>query len=146
MHLPNECVTTQRRKEGENRKEREKNGRKKKREKAREKEQLTRERGRKRSTQYTLKLTTVSSLELIQESVSCCLLRPLLITINGGGGWFASSATKKVSCNRIRSYWLLNPSQLLVRTTRQLYKGRKWIPCFVFPTVVSSDNWVASLN
>ena len=28
-----------------------------------------------------VKLTTVSSLELIQESVSCCLLRPLLTTI-----------------------------------------------------------------
>ena len=27
-----------------------------------------------------MKLTTVSSLELIQESVSCCLLRPLLTT------------------------------------------------------------------
>ena len=41
MHLPDERVTTQRRKEGENQKEREKEGR---REKAREKEQLPRER------------------------------------------------------------------------------------------------------
>ena len=48
------------RKEGENQKERE-----------RKKEQLLGER---------VKLTTVSSLELIQESVSCCLLRPLLTT------------------------------------------------------------------
>ena len=39
-----------------------------------------RERGRKCSTQYALKPTTVSSLELIQESVSYCLLRPLLTT------------------------------------------------------------------
>ena len=39
-----------------------------------------RERGRKRSTQYALNPTTVSSLELIQESVSYCLLRPLLTT------------------------------------------------------------------
>ena len=39
-----------------------------------------RERGRKRSTQYALKPTTVSSLELMQESVSYCLLRPLLTT------------------------------------------------------------------
>ena len=39
------------------------------------------ERGRKRSTQYALKLTTVSSLELIQESVSCYLSRPLLTTL-----------------------------------------------------------------
>ena len=38
------------------------------------------ERERERSTQYALKLTTVSSLELIQKSVSCCLLRPLLTT------------------------------------------------------------------
>ena len=37
--------------------------------------------GRKRSTQYALKPTTVSSLEVIQESVSYCLLRPLLTTV-----------------------------------------------------------------
>ena len=35
------------------------------------------------STQYALKLTTVSSLELIQESVSCCLLRLLLTSYFG---------------------------------------------------------------
>ena len=29
---------------------------------------------------------------------------------------------------------------------KQLYNGRKWIPGFVFPTVVSSDNWVASVD
>ena len=37
---------------------------------------------RERETQYALKPTTVSSLELIQESVSYCLLRPLLTTCN----------------------------------------------------------------
>ena len=68
-----------RRREREGRKEGRKEGRRT-REKAREKEQLPRERGRKRSTQYALKPTTVSSLELIQESVSYCLLRPLLTT------------------------------------------------------------------
>ena len=46
----------------------------------RERRNSYRERGRKRSTQYALKPTTVSSLELIQESVSYCLLRPLLTT------------------------------------------------------------------
>ena len=40
-----------------------------------------RERGGKRLTQYALKPTTVSSLKLIQESVSYCLLRPLLTTL-----------------------------------------------------------------
>ena len=67
MHLPDKRVTTQGRKEGRKartgRRERKTEGRRT-REKAREKEQLTRERGRKRSTQYALKLTTVSSLEL----------------------------------------------------------------------------------
>ena len=87
MHLRDERVTTQgrkerkkeRKKEGENRKEREKDGRKEN-EGESEREGTANERGRKRSTQYALKLTTVSSLELIQESVSCCLLRPLLTT------------------------------------------------------------------
>ena len=50
------------RKEGENLKEREKEGTATEREGER------------------VKLTTVSSLELIQESVSCCLLRQLLTT------------------------------------------------------------------
>ena len=39
-----------------------------------------RERRRKRSTQYALKPTIVFSVELIQESVSSCLLRPLWTT------------------------------------------------------------------
>ena len=52
------------RKEGENLKERE-----------RKKEGTATEREGESVT-----LTTVSSLELIQESVSCCLLRPLLTT------------------------------------------------------------------
>ena len=85
------------RKEGENCKEREKDGRKEnegeseregtanEREGESEREgtanKRERERERERSTQYALKLTKLSSLELIQESVSCCLLRPLLTTI-----------------------------------------------------------------
>ena len=82
VHLPDERVTTEGRKEGENRKEREKDGRKENEgESEREGTANESERGRKRSTQYALKLTTVSSLELIQESVSCCLLRPLLTTV-----------------------------------------------------------------
>ena len=52
----------------------------------RERKNSYRERERKRSTQYALKPTTVSSLELIQESVSYCLLRPLLTTVFVMGG------------------------------------------------------------
>ena len=67
VHFPNERVTSQGRKEG-------------RREPEGERERRKEVGGRERSTQYALKLTTVSSLELIQESVSCCLLRPLLTT------------------------------------------------------------------
>ena len=91
--LPDERVTTQRRKEGKNRKEREKDGRKEnkgeskregtanEREGESEREGTANEReGESAQLNYALKLTTVSSLELIQESVYCCLLRPLLTT------------------------------------------------------------------
>ena len=82
------------RKEGENRKEREKDGRKEN-EGESEREGTANEREgeseregtayeREHSTQYTLKLTTVSSLELIQESISCCLLHPFLTTRSYG--------------------------------------------------------------
>ena len=74
MHLPDERVTSQGKRRKERRKEKE--GRK-------EGEDL-KERERKKEGTATeregesVTLTTVSSLELIQESVSCCLLRPLL--------------------------------------------------------------------
>ena len=81
VHLPDERVTTPRRKEGRKartrRRERKKEG---ERGRKRERRNSYLERGRKRSTQYALKLTTVSSLKLIQESVSCCLLCLLLTT------------------------------------------------------------------
>ena len=77
VHLPDEHVTTQRRKEGRKEGRRELEG---ERGKKREWRNSYQEGRRKRSTQYALKLTTVSSLELIQESVSCCLLCPLLTT------------------------------------------------------------------
>ena len=61
--------------EREGEREREREEREREREREREKEGTATEREGER-----VKLTTVSSLELIQESVSCCLLRPLLTT------------------------------------------------------------------
>ena len=76
MHLPDERVTSQGRKEGRRRKDGRKEGENlKERERERKKEGTATEREGESVT-----LTTVSSLELIQESVSCCLLRPLLTT------------------------------------------------------------------
>ena len=62
------------RKEGKRRKEGRKEGEDLK-ERERKKEGTATER-----EEESVTLTTVSSLELIQESVSCCLLRPLLTT------------------------------------------------------------------
>ena len=80
MHLPDERVTSQEKRRKERRKEKEgrKEGRKEGedlKERERKKEGTATER-----EEESVTLTTVSSLELIQESVSCCLLRPLLTT------------------------------------------------------------------
>ena len=76
MHLPDERVTSQGKRRKERRKEKE--GRKEGEDlKERKKEGTATEREGESVT-----LTTVSSLELIQESVSCCLLRPLLTTLS----------------------------------------------------------------
>ena len=92
------------RKEGENQKEREKEGRKEGESgRKRERRNSYRERRRKRSTQYALKPTTVSSLELIQEPVSYCLLRPLLTTQTYSGCKVSGTGIK--SCNQSNYIW-----------------------------------------
>ena len=70
MHLPDERVTSQGKRRKEGRKESEDL---KERERKKEGTATKRE-------EESVTLTTVSSLELIKESVSCCLLRPLLTT------------------------------------------------------------------
>ena len=74
------CYIAKKEKEGKKEREGRKEGRKEGRqgpegERERKKEGTATER-----EEESVTLTTVSSLELIQESVSCCLLRPLLTT------------------------------------------------------------------
>ena len=108
VHLPKERVTTQRRKEGRKEGRRELEGereRRKEGERGRkwERRNSYREGRRKRSTQYALKLTTVSSLELIQESVSRCLLHTLLTSYFGNHGLWpeANSPLWRDQCRAI---------------------------------------------
>ena len=120
MHLPDERVTTQRRKQAKEGRKQAKEGRKEGRRepegeresrkegelgRKRERRNSYRERGRKCLTQYALKPTTVSSLEVIQESVSYCLLRRLLTTPGHTLRWGNLSAEMQLTYSTTSINW-----------------------------------------